>query len=178
MKYPIYEEVESARQEFPGVARRRMTKVTGSLCVEVIRKYLAESGIPVSSRDAFIAGVPIENDLIIPRLSSQPEYGVIYKPEDVAAVLEIKYSGAYSRDVAPDLHKQFGRIVSTCPNARCAYVTVCENERFKWKVTTEKLGFKAFTLYWVNREGRVEKLGDSWESLVQFLREALTQVQV
>jgi hypothetical protein len=91
----------------------------------------------------------------------------------VAGVLEIKYSGAYSQDVASVLHEQFSRIVSTCPNARCAYLTVCETERYKWRITTEKLQFQAFTLYWVNREGQVEEVGDPWESVVQFLRGAL-----
>lgn len=169
-RYPVYEEIQLESHVFPGIARRRMTKFTGSLCAEVVRKYLAESGIHVSSRNVFVAGVPIEIDLIIPHPSSQPKYGLIYEPEDVVGILEIKFSGAYSQDVAPHLKEQFARIRSICPGARCAYLTVCENLRYKGRVTTDRLGFQAFTLYWVNGKGQVERLGDPWESVVRFFK--------
>jgi hypothetical protein len=171
MKYPIYEDIQSVRSKFfpADIPRRRMTKLTGSLCVEMIRENLTKSDIPVSPRDVFIAGIPDEIDLIIPHRSAQPKYGVIYEPSDVAGVLEVKYSGAYSRDVVPNLCERFTRIVSTCPNVSCAYLTVCENERFKQRVTTERLKFQSFTLYWVNRNYTVERIGDRWESVVQWV---------
>jgi hypothetical protein len=171
MKYPIYEDINYGRSAFfpADIPHRRMTKLTGSLCVEVVREYLTKSGIPVSPRDVFIAGIPDEIDLIIPRRSAQPKHGVIYEPSDVAGVLEVKYSGAYSRDVVSDLCERFTRIVSICPDVSCAYLTVCENERFKERVTTERLKFQAFTLYWVNRNSAVERIGDPWESVVQWI---------
>lgn len=124
---PILDEIKAIAESFSSVPPRQRTKVTGALAIEVIRRHLREAGIPVSARDVFVQGNPTEFDTLVVRASAGPVWGIVYEPRDVAAILEIKYSGVYSQDVPTALQRSFHRIKEKHPHIECVYLTVCEN---------------------------------------------------
>lgn len=172
-KRPILDEVHEVTRDFAAVRPRERTKLTGALATEVIRRHLLDAGVPVSPRDVYMRGNPTEFDTLIVRPSARPECGIVYDPLDVAAALEVKFSGVYSQDVPAALKALFERIRAKHPHIQCVYVTVCENPRFKFRITTERLGFPAFTLYWVNRKRTIADPGDSLQSVVACLKKAV-----
>src|SRR6266481_3784905 len=101
----IFDEVRSIAASLSSVRPRDRTKLTGALAIEVIRSRLLQLGLPVSPRDVFINGDPTEFDTLVVRPTAKPLYGIVYDPHDVAAVLEIKFSGVYSQKVPKDLRK-------------------------------------------------------------------------
>jgi hypothetical protein len=177
IKIPILEEVRAITESFPSVRPRERTKLTGALTVEILRERLREGRIPISVRDVFVRGNPTEFDLLIVRPSASPLYSIVYDPVDVAAVLEIKFSGVYSPNAVVDLKRCFQRIKKTHPHIECIYLTVCEAPNFKNRITADRLGFPVFTLYWWKDYKRMEvKQGDSLQSIIDFLRNALRQL--
>lgn len=122
-------------------------KFAGTLTVEMLKRVLEEHGIPVSPRDVFIRGVGIEIDLILTKNKS-PRYGLFYEPEDVLAVLEVKELGSFGEQTINQIRKNFELINKIRDNINCAYITLTERKGFKWAITTENLGFPAYTLFW------------------------------
>ncbi len=47
-------------------------KFEGHLAVETLKQALADEGIASSARDVFVKGVPVELDLLIPRIGASP----------------------------------------------------------------------------------------------------------
>jgi hypothetical protein len=84
--------VRQARNASKGF-QLKCTKVSGAMAAELIKKVLADEGIPTSARDVFIRGIPLEIDLIVPRRGQKPSLGLLYEPQQVAAALEIKKDG-------------------------------------------------------------------------------------
>ena len=160
--------------DFPG---RLRTKVTGAIAVQVLRQHLIQNGVSVSTRDVFIKGIPIELDLIIPRRGAEPECGILYRPQDVVAVLEVKYSGIYSRESLESIKKNFDQIQVKHQHICCTCVVVLEREGFKYAATRASLGHPAYTLHlWAGTKERVEPTGE-WEALLQHLRETCQQLE-
>lgn len=87
----LLDQINRAKEDFG----TKCSKYAGAITVEFIRRALREHGISASPRDVFIKGVPIEIDLLIPKASTSPENGILYRPEDVLIALEIKNSGAF-----------------------------------------------------------------------------------
>jgi hypothetical protein len=171
---PILDEIRTIAESFSSVRPRERTKVTGALAIEVIRRHLREAGIPVSARDVFVQGNPTEFDTLVVRASANPVCGIVYEPRDVAAILEIKYSGVYSQDVPTALQRSFQRIKEEHPHIECVYLTVCENPKFRFRITTPIFGFPAFTLYWWGNSKRtIANPGDAIQSVVVCLQNAL-----
>jgi hypothetical protein len=173
---PILDEVRVLAESCSSVRPRGRTKLTGALAIEVMRRHLHEAGIPVSARDVFLRGNPTEFDTLVVRASARPLCGIIYDPGDVAAILEIKYSGIYSQDVPTALRKSFQTVKAQHPHIQCVYLTVCENPRFRFRITTATLGFPAFTLYWVNPQRTIDEPGDALQSVVACLQNALREL--
>jgi hypothetical protein len=146
----ILEEVEKAK-EFFGIV---CNKCSGALTVEVIKQHLEKHGFCVSSRDVFIKGVNSELDLIVVKKSAAPKHGIIYEPSDVVCALEIKNQGAFGEKTTLDIKKTFGEIKSKNPDILCCYLTVLERETYKNKVTPEKLGYPAFTMFYYKGKNR------------------------
>jgi hypothetical protein len=122
-------------------------KFSGSLTVELIRQTLLENNLEVSQRDVFIRGIDVEIDLLIAKRGVIPIYRLYYNAEDVLAVIEIKAMGSFGESTITKTRDNFSKITQN-NNIYCAYVTLTERKGFKWAVTTEKLGFPAFTLFW------------------------------
>jgi hypothetical protein len=118
----------------------------------------------------FIKGVPLELDLLIPHANAKPEYGLVYRPEDVIAALEIKTRGCYGEVALKAIRHAFDLIRKANRRVGCAYVTLTELNPYKWAVTEENLGYKAFTFAWHTREhmkpGKWPSTPGEWQKLI------------
>jgi hypothetical protein len=160
----IFQEVEKAKRSFGIVCN----KFSGALTVEVIRKRLEGHGFCVSSRDVFIKGVNSELDLLIVKKSAVPRQDIIYEPSDVVCALEIKNHGAFGEKTTIDIKKSFGEVKSKNPDILCCYITLLERETYKNKVTPEKLGYPAYTMFYYKGKNRWAT-GD-WEKFLVGLK--------
>ena len=174
----ILAEVQRISQELSNVSARQRTKFTGALTVEIVRDHLIKMGLPVSSRDIYIRGYSSEFDLAVVRDNTEPIYGILYEPKDVAAIIEVKYSGVYSKEVPETIKLLFDGVRKCNPHIVCVYLSVCENPSFKYRIMSKTLGHPAFTLYWVNRSDEILKKGDSFDSFAASLRNALQQLPI
>ena len=144
-------------------------KFCGSFTAEEIRKRLKGQGLPVSQQNVFVRNVPIEIDLLIPRPGARAKlHNLVYEPEDVVAVLEIKYRGTFSGDAVSRIQENFQRIQQANRQISCFYVTVTETLGYKHAITRRNLGYPAYTLYWYTK-GKHKKT-DDWAKLVAQLR--------
>jgi hypothetical protein len=122
-------------------------KYVGALTVETIREALQKHGILVSARDVFICGIPIEFDLLVPRHNAPcPVDGILYRPEDVVAVLEIKASGLFDYNSKNRIEKCFEEVRQKNPKIFCGYVTLSERQSFHEKNFGENEW--AYPLFW------------------------------
>lgn len=172
----ILTEVRMISQELSNVSARQRTKFTGALTIEIIRNHLIQVGLPVSSRDIYIRGYSSEFDLAVVKDNVEPVYGILYEPEDVAAIIEIKYSGVYSKDVPETVKRLFDGVRRRNTHIVCVYLSVCENPFFKYRIMSNTLGHPAFTLCWVNRSNEILTIGDPFDSFAETLRNALQQL--
>lgn len=124
----------------------KCSKFAGAVSVEFLRKALRRHGIPVSQRDVFIRGVPIEIDLLIPRPGSAAELDLLWDPANVLVAIEVKNSGMFGADGVARLRNSFAAIKAKCPQITCLYITYEERRNHKWAVTPSKLGDPAFTI--------------------------------
>ena len=149
-------------------------KYVGALTVETIREALQKHGIPVSARDVFIRGIPIEFDLLVPRHNAScPLGGILYKPEDVIAVLEIKASGLFDYNSKSRIEKCFEEVRQKNPEIFCGYVTLSERHSFHEK----NFGGNewAYPLFWyrqIKREETYESTG-AWQKLLSKLHSCI-----
>lgn len=169
----IFHEAKGIVESTASVLPSKRAKLTGAVAVEVIRRYLIKSGVQISPRDVFIKGFPTEFDTLVVRSTANPVCGIIYEPTDFAAVLEIKNSGVYSADVLPRLRKVFGSVKENHPHIRCIFLTLCENPKFRHKMTNETLGSPAFTLnWWTDYKKQDVYAGQGWHDVVACLQGA------
>jgi hypothetical protein len=141
-------------------------KFTGALVIEILRRALEEDGIEASRPNVYLKGLPFEVDLIIPRRGANVEFEILYSPEDVLAVLEIKTSGLFSKEDSSRIGSVFRAVKSINPSIFCAYVTISERQSYKYKATEEKLGFPVYTLAWHHGQDDARK----YESTGDFSR--------
>ena len=170
---PLLVEINRSIEAFGPISARRRTKFTGAVTVEIVRRHLEANGLPISSRNVFIRGNSTEWDLLLIRRKATPEARIVFDPVDVAAALEVKYSGIYNRDTLPRLRSAFDQLTSAHPSLRCTYVTMLEREGFTYAATASSLGYPAFTLHWWKKSREDPNESGDWEKLIEFLREAL-----
>ena len=149
----------------------KCSKFAGAACVEVLKAALANEGIRSSPRDVFIRGIPVELDLLVPREGEEPAFGLLYEPRQVAAVLEIKNSGCFSKEAFAKVGRDCERLRAA--NIPWAYVTLEERRGFPWAPSCDRLGSPCFTLAWHKKTGGPVELTEDWEKLVDFLRECV-----
>jgi len=151
----------------------KCTKFGGAVTVEVLRRFLIRHRIPVSCRDVYIRGLPIEIDLLIPAKDAVPAYGILYEPQQVRCVLEVKKLGSFGEPTVKTVRVSFERIARLGGAIRCAYVTLEERKGYRFAITQETIGFPCFTLFWhwgSSKSLQRETSGD-WKRLVEFLQE-------
>ena len=145
-------------------------KYTGAVTVEVLREALRDAGHNVSPRDSFIRGVPIEVDLLVVRPGVQPQDCCLYDPRDVLVAIEIKYTGSFGESGITRLKASFQKIANANAKIRCCYLTLMERQTYKWRVTTENLGYSAFTLFWHTGSKNVEyEETADWQQFLDWL---------
>jgi len=152
----------------------KCAKYVGALTVEVIRHALKDNGIPVSGRDVFIRGIPIEFDLLVPRLGTPcPADEILYEPGDVIAVLEIKASGLFDHNSKKRIEDCRKEVLRANPNIFYGYVTLSERKGFHEKNFREDDW--AYPLFWykqLNGQQPYEST-ELWEKLLSELRKRI-----
>lgn len=156
--------------------KTKCTKFVGAITTEIIRKELVKEGSNVSNRDVFIEGLPHELDLLVLKKGAKPTENLFYKPEQVLAVLEIKFRGAYSKEGIEKVGETFNAVRKINKKIKCFYIMFSENIRYKYFILEKKLGDQSFLL--LKREsslenaikrGRINSTGD-WGRLIVFLK--------
>ena len=148
-------------------------KFAGAATVEIVKRALADEGLPASARDVFIQGLPVEWDLVVPRPFARPSLnGLIYEPGHVACALEIKLSGLHGKEDAPRIACNFERAKAI--GVSCAYITLGERESYRHKASEENLSFPIFTITWHTANTLTDT--EDWGRLLAFLRGRLSTV--
>jgi hypothetical protein len=146
-------------------------KFAGAATVEIVKQALADEGLPTSVRDVFIKGLPVEWDIVVPRLSAQPLLnGLIYEPAQVACALEIKLSGLHGKEDALRISYNFERAKAL--GVSCTYITLGERQSYLHKACEKNLSFPIFTITW-HTANSLTDTGD-WGRLLTFLRARLS----
>ena len=154
--------VDRARDTFG----TKCPKFTGAITVEIIKRALENHGIRTSARDVFIKGLPIEIDLLVPRKEANPKDGLLYQPQDVLVVLEIKSSGSFGQKTIDSVKRSFRRAQQLNESIYCAYVTLAERQQFNWAVSEENTGFPAYTLFWHDGSRKKYTPSGDWNRLL------------
>lgn len=154
----------------------KATKFIGALTIELLRKEFIKKGLNVSNRDVFIKGVPYELDLIILKKRKKAQENLLYKPEQVLAVLEIKFRGVYSKEGVENIKKVFDSIKGVNKEIKCIYLTISENTNYKYYSEEQKLGDFSFfllerktNLESAIKKGKLHITGD-WDKLIKVLK--------
>lgn len=163
----IRDEVEKGEISF-GIKSK---KFSGALMVEVLKSHLEKVGFSVSNRDVFVRGVKAEIDLLVIRKEAVSQYSLIYDPNDVVAAFEVKRSGSHGEQEVYNLKDTFDRIKEKNSDIFCCYITLKERKNYKYKITSEKLGHEAYTLFSYEREGEgLKKNKGEWDKLLGKLK--------
>jgi len=157
--------------------KTKCDKFVGALTIELLRKELVKLGFNLSNRDAFIEGIPYELDLLVIKSGKQPEENMVYYPDDVLVVLEIKFRGSYGRGSIDKVRRVFDSIKSANKKIECFYISISENKNYKYRITRKKLGYDCFefltresNLESALKRGCIRPTGD-WQKLLSKLRE-------
>lgn len=164
----LVEQVRRAKAGFGTTS----AKFAGAVAVEILRTALLDEGIPVSSRDCFVLGIPIEVDLLVTRRGAKATWELLYSPDDVRVALEIKQIGAFPGTIQK-VRRDFRRLSADCPRLACAYVAIEERKGYKHAVTEANIGHPAFTLAVYRDPIKAFELTGRWEDLLTFLREKI-----
>jgi len=169
----LYQMIAAAKEALGPPSR----KFSGTVTTELIRQALLDSGIPVSSRDVFIRGLPLEIDLLILSKGAKPRFEVLYEPSDVLACLEVKNAGSFGESTIQGTKTAFARARAVIPDAQCFYVSLRERSGFRGAVTDENVAARAFTLFEYSGSGKCYRLwptGD-WPKLQQVLQDLVAK---
>ena len=134
--------------------RTKCKKFVGALTIELLRKELVRLGFNVSNRDVFIEGIPYELDLVVAKSGKWPEENTVYYPDDVLAVLEMRFRGSYGRGSIDKVRRVFDSIKNANKKIECFYISISENKNYKYRVTRENLGYDCFEF--LTRESNLE----------------------
>jgi hypothetical protein len=162
----LIEQVRKAKAEFGATC----SKLAGSVAVEILRIALLQEGIPISRRDCFVRGLPIEVDLLVTRPGARPTWELVYGPDEVCVALEVKQVGAFPGTIEK-VRRDFGRLSAVRPHITCAYVAIEERRGYKGAVSEANIDHRAFTLATYQHPAKSFELTGEWERLVAFLRE-------
>jgi UDP-N-acetylglucosamine 2-epimerase len=170
----ILEIVTKTSQDF-GV---KCKKFSGTLTVELIRQALLKKGFNVSERDVFIKGIPVEIDLLIYKKGISSENRVLYKPEDVLVILEVKRKGTFGEFAIKSIMNNFKLIKQRSKNINCIYVTLTERKNYKWKATEQNINSPVFTLFWHSGPENNMKYENTrdWKKLINYLNKITNTV--
>jgi len=139
---------------------------SGAVVVNLIKKVVSELGFSTSEKDVFIRGIPIEIDFLIVKPRTFPDYGILWKAEDVIAAFEMKKSGIISREGRIKVNSDFHRIKNYYPDIRLFYVTFSETRD---KLEDIQRSDDSFTFF-IRRNGKFSVTGD-FERFIKIIRQ-------
>jgi hypothetical protein len=109
-------------------------KLRGAVASELLRQkldqYIAEHGkeLKVSPVNAYIAGSKFEYDLLVVKAGAEAYMNLVYRPEDVVAVIESKAGGLFDVDAdTSNIARAVNRAMALNPKICFGYITMSEN---------------------------------------------------
>lgn len=117
--------------------KTKCTKFVGAITIELLRKEFAKLDFNVSNRDVFIEGVTNELDLLIAKKGVLAEADLVYDPEDVLAVFEVKFRGSYGKKSINHIKAVFDSVTSANNKIKCFYLTISENSKYAHRAKDE-----------------------------------------
>ena len=134
--YDLYQEQSTKLEELvkqyspAGEASKKMRgAVTAELFRAEIERYLVNHKEPykVSGVNSYIAGADFEYDLLVVKKDAEPFCNLIYRPEDVVAVVESKTNGIYDvQNDTDNIAKVANRAKELNPSITFGYITLSE----------------------------------------------------
>jgi hypothetical protein len=98
---------------------------------------------------------------------------MLYEPEQVLCVLEVKKLGSFGQPAVDAVKDNFRRVRKLRKGIQCAYVTLEERKSYKYRPTRGKIGFPCYTLFWHSGGQAQHKTPTrDWSKLVAFLETA------
>lgn len=169
----FFQKIWRLREEMK-VGGNLVDKFTGAITVELLKKKLMQEGFNVSNRDVYIKGVPYEIDLLILKKGERDKENLFYNPKQIAAVFEVKFSGAFPGD-PEKINKFFDSVKKVNKSIRCIYLAVSENTKYKYYPEEKKL--RDFPCFLLDRDTGLEraknknklKITGDWDKLIKFL---------
>ena len=148
----------------------KCNKFLGSATIQTIRSHLAKKGFNISQRNVYIQNIPNELDLLILDKGVNNKM-LVYEPEEVLAILEIKFRGSFGKSSIESLKKVYEHI-KQIDNIPCLYVTLLEGKTYKNKITKENSGWNTFDIFYYKGDimkGKKEDTGD-WYKLIKYIQ--------
>lgn len=109
-------------------------KLRGAIASELLRqelgRYLVEHGKPlkISAVNSYIAGSKFEYDLLVVKSDADAYMGLVYRPEDVVAVIESKAGGLFDVDAdTSKIARAANRAIELNSDICFGYITMFEN---------------------------------------------------
>lgn len=171
----IYEKINNLRRS----QKVKSNKFLGAMTSEVIKEFLKKEGLNVSKRDCFIQGVSNEIDLMIVKQNAQSIFDSYYKSEDILCVFEIKFRGSYGKESIKHVRRTFENVKKVNPKIICIYLTIYENQNYKYRITKYNVKGEVFELFKLFtsmdsaiKRGIFHSSGD-WNRLIKFLRQKI-----
>ena len=136
-----------------------LKKLHGALTAEMIRdellNYFIQHQLPFkpSKQNVYIVGLANEFDILIAKVNAEPTMGILYKPEDVVAIIEVKSAGLINPEKeANAILNIANRVYEKYPHIAFGYLTMIENSPVNsiswgdvptvdhWRITQDVLG--------------------------------------
>ena len=156
--------------------KTKCKKFVGAITIELLRKEFAKLDFNVSNRDVFIEGVTNELDLLIAKKGVLAEADLVYDPDDVLAVFEVKFRGSYGKKNIDHIKAVFDSVTSANSKIKCFYLTISENSKYAHRATSTNLGYDCFELLTRDtnleaalKKGQIKETGE-WEKLLETLK--------
>jgi hypothetical protein len=175
-EWDILNRVEKAKAEFSTTLN--CAKLTGAITAQILKDAIQSQGIITSNRDIFIRGIPVEFDLIIPRLGADAELELVYEPQDILAVLEIKNAGSFGSKTIEKVRNDFQAVRQLVSDIFCAYVTLYERKTFSYIVTKENVNGNVYTLFWRGTSKRQPESTGDYTLLINDLQAEIARTSI
>ena len=111
-------------------AKKLRGAVAAELLKQLLNEYFCKNKKPykVSNVNSYIAGSKFEYDLLIVKECAEPFMGIVYRPEEVLAIIECKAGGLIKvENDTENIAKAVNRAIEINSNIRFGYITMSEN---------------------------------------------------
>jgi len=111
-------------------AKKLRGAIASELLKQLVNEYFNENSKPyqVSNVNSYIAGSKFEYDLLIVKDSAAPFMELVYRPEDVVAIIECKAGGLFKVEKDTDnIAQAINRAIELKSDIRFGYITMSEN---------------------------------------------------